>query len=151
MPLVSHTPTCSEVGSRSHGRTLRDPDPKTGGIDSDVWLVVGQSARRRVCRAGYVRRRRGGPRVHAPGRDHYLASGALRDLSALFEQLGDQSPNVWWPADRSWIVATEIDFCWTYVAGDRATIDAVLSDQNLEALESGSDHAITFDGDNVNA
>jgi hypothetical protein len=64
-------------------------------------------------------------------------------------QVGRQSPNVWWPADRSWIVATEIDFCGTDVAGDRATIDAVLSDPDLEALESQTDHGITFDSDTI--
>lgn len=91
-----------------------------------------------------------GPRVHAPGRDYYLASGALRELDDFYDQVGQQSPNVWWPEDRSWIVATEIDFCWTYVAGTRAVIDAVLAHPNIEALEAQTYHAITFDGDRVN-
>lgn len=92
-----------------------------------------------------------GPRIHAPGRDYYLASGALGDISSFYLQVDRQSPNVWWPADRSWIVASEIDFCWTYVAGDRAAIDAVLADPNIEALESRTNHAVTFDGDTVNS
>ena len=91
-----------------------------------------------------------GPRINAPGRDYFLASGALEDISDFYVQVGRQSPNVWWPADRSWIVATEIDFCWTYVAGDRAAINAVLSDPNLEALESQTDHGITFASDTIN-
>jgi hypothetical protein len=91
-----------------------------------------------------------GPRINAPGRDYFLASGALEDISDFFVQVGRQSPNVWWPADRAWIVATEIDFCWTYVAGDRAAIDAVLSEPDLEALESQPDHGINFDSDTIN-
>ena len=91
-----------------------------------------------------------GPRVHAPGRDYYLATGALGDLDDFYDQVGHQSPNVWWPEDRSWIVATEIDFCWTYVAGNRSLIDAVISHPNIEALEARTHHTITFDGDTAN-
>ena len=57
---------------------------------------------------------------------------------------------MWWPADRSWIVATEIDFCWTYVAGDRAAIDDVLRNRDFEALESQTNHGITFNSDIIN-
>jgi len=92
-----------------------------------------------------------GPRVRVPGREYYLASGALSDVDDFYVQVGRQSPNVWWPTDRSWIVATEIDFTWTYLAGDRATIDAVLNDPDIEALETRTDHAVTFDGDSVNS
>jgi hypothetical protein len=39
----------------------------------------------------------------------------------------DDSPNLWWPDDRSWIVATEIDYTWTYtmvlIAGRRLNLD----------------------------
>jgi hypothetical protein len=89
-------------------------------------------------------------RVDLAGRDDFLATGALEDISDLYVQVGRQAPNVWWPADRSWIVAPEIDFCWTYVAGDRAAIDAVLSDPDLEALEGQPDHGINFDSDTIN-
>jgi len=44
------------------------------------------------------------------------------------------SPQWWWPEDRSWFVATEIDDPWTYIAGPRALIDEVL-ELELEAVE----------------
>ena len=91
-----------------------------------------------------------GPRIDAPSREYFLASGSLDDLSDFHAQVGRQSPNVWWPADRSWIVATEIDFCWTYVAGDRAAIDDVLRNRDFEALESQTNHGITFNSDIIN-
>ena len=31
-----------------------------------------------------------------------------------------QSPNLWWPEDQAWIVATGIDFAWTYVGDQRS-------------------------------
>ena len=41
---------------------------------------------------------------------------------------------MWWPADRAWFVATEIDSFSTYVGGSQAAIDAVLASPNLEAI-----------------
>jgi len=41
---------------------------------------------------------------------------------------------LWWPADRSWLVATEIDGYRTYIGGSRAAIDAVLAAPALDAL-----------------
>ncbi|NLU69342.1 hypothetical protein [Streptomyces sp. HNM0574] len=61
-----------------------------------------------------------------------------------------QSPNLWWPEDRAWSVATDIDFTWTYVGGTRACVDAVLAAEGLEAYEAEPGHAVTFDGDTVN-
>lgn len=46
-----------------------------------------------------------------------------------------RSPQWWWPIDRSWFVATEIDFPWTYVAGPGALADAVLDEDSLETVE----------------
>src|SRR5436305_1319221 len=42
-------------------------------------------------------------------------------------------PNLWWPDDRSWCVATEIDLPWTYVGGSKALIEDVLADERLGA------------------
>lgn len=60
--------------------------------------------------------------------------GAQTSLSASV--IGDQSANLWWPADQTWCVATEIDFAWTYVGGTRACIHALLADTRLEAVET---------------
>jgi hypothetical protein len=46
----------------------------------------------------------------------------------------DQSPNLWWPTDRAWIVATEIDLTWTYIGGTAALIRSILDHPDLESL-----------------
>lgn len=48
-----------------------------------------------------------------------------------------QSPQQWWPDDRSWAVATEIDDDSTIVAGSAALADALLAHPELEVLRIG--------------
>jgi hypothetical protein len=45
----------------------------------------------------------------------------------------DHSPNLWWPDDRAWCIATETDLAWTYVGGSAALISEVLANPRLEA------------------
>jgi hypothetical protein len=92
-----------------------------------------------------------GPRVSAPGRDYFLLWGHMAELADLFESLGSQSPNIWWPNDRAWCVATEIDFAWTYVGGSAAAIRAVLADPRLEALPAKLTDRFTHDSDVLSA
>lgn len=73
-----------------------------------------------------------GARVQLPGRDYLLHTGAVREALALVDT-EQQTPNLWWPQDRSWCVATEIDDDYTYVAGSAALIGEVLADPRLEA------------------
>lgn len=44
-----------------------------------------------------------------------------------------RGPQWWWPEDRAWFVATEIDYPWTYVAGPAALIHEIVEDTGLEA------------------
>ncbi|RFA07549.1 hypothetical protein B7R21_15270 [Subtercola boreus] len=46
-------------------------------------------------------------------------------------------PQLIWPADHAWLVASEIDWDSTIVAGPRTLIDALLSMSAIEALEVG--------------
>jgi hypothetical protein len=59
-------------------------------------------------------------------------------------------PQLLWPADQSWVVASEIDWDSTIVAGSRGLIDAVLADPALEAFEVDEDADLSWDGDIVN-
>ncbi|MFL6141792.1 MAG: hypothetical protein ACJ72N_07985 [Labedaea sp.] len=59
-------------------------------------------------------------------------------------------PNLWWPDDRAWCVATEIDLTSTYVGGGIEAIGAILADPRLEALPAHADHPITWDSDVIN-
>jgi hypothetical protein len=51
----------------------------------------------------------------------------------------NHSPNLWWPDDRAWCVATEIDLAWTYVGGPAALISDVLANPRLEAQPASPD------------
>ena len=64
------------------------------------------------------------------------------ELGEALEQLRSlpppyQSANLWWPEDRSWCVATEIDFNATYVAGTQVLVDALLACEELESWQVG--------------
>ncbi len=94
-------------------------------------------------------------RIRLPGRSYLLTTGpvekALDRVPAVDAFDWGVSPNLWWPDDRAWVVATEIDFAWTYVGGTRTTIDAVLADRRLEALEALLGDDPTYGGDTMNA
>ncbi len=36
-----------------------------------------------------------------------------------------RQPDLWWPADRAWIVCTDVDIWCNYVAGPQALVDEV--------------------------
>jgi hypothetical protein len=78
-----------------------------------------------------------GPRLRLPSRDYLLFRGQLADLLHLgwtypggIDDL--QSPNLMWPADRSWFVATEIDFDSTLVGGSEELVEALAVTEGLE-------------------
>jgi hypothetical protein len=74
---------------------------------------------------------RAGPRVELPERTYLLYSGDPDDVAAL--RLKEQTPNLWWPSDHAWCVATEIDLPWTYVGGAGDLVAAVVDCPDLEA------------------
>lgn len=47
--------------------------------------------------------------------------------------LAPTSPSLIWPADRSWFLASEIDFDSTLVGGTKDLADAILASEELEA------------------
>jgi hypothetical protein len=86
-----------------------------------------------------------GPRVQLPHRSYLLYQGPAEDsltLAAVEGTFG-QCPNLSWPADRSWCVASEIDLPWTYVGGPRGLIDVILADHRIEALPAGPDDRVS--------
>jgi hypothetical protein len=80
-----------------------------------------------------------GPRVELPERNYALFVGPLAALPSLMDAQDDHSPNLWWPDDRAWCVATEIDLAWTYVGGLAALIGDVLVNPCLEAQPASPD------------
>ncbi|WP_432521079.1 hypothetical protein [Kineococcus sp. SYSU DK006] len=81
------------------------------------------------------------PRLEVGSRSYLLLTAPLRAVPTLgrstryrdrrwFER---HSPSLLWPADRSWIVATDLDFHHTFVAGPHVLLERVLADPRLEA------------------
>ena len=68
----------------------------------------------------------------------------------LADEPAEQSANLWWPADRAWFVATDIDLMTTYVGGSAACIAELLATDGLEAAQVPADQRITWDADTVN-
>jgi hypothetical protein len=62
----------------------------------------------------------------------------------------DQSASVWWPADRAWFVATNLDLVTTYVGGTEACIADLLALPELEAAAVEPGQGVTWDADRVN-
>jgi len=91
-----------------------------------------------------------GPRVRLPARDYLLYHGPLTVASAFCSYPSYQSPNLWWPDDRTWCVASEIDLSSTYVGGSARLIKRILADQRLEALRARLSDDITCDTDSIN-
>ena len=60
-------------------------------------------------------------------------------------------PQLVWPADHAWCVASEIDWDSTVVGGSRAAIDAVLATDSLETFEVTADDDLSSEGDTINA
>ena len=96
-----------------------------------------------------------GPRLRLPGRDHLLFAGPLSAALAtgrhpVPDWFLPQSPNLLWPADRSWCLATEIDVDSTLVGGPVRLVEELLAAPGVEAYEVGEDDDLTVWGDRVN-
>jgi hypothetical protein len=72
------------------------------------------------------------PLVDLPHRRYYLYRGSIQ--KALAPLPLEQSPNLWWPEDRAWFVATEIDYAWTYVGAPRRAVEELVEDGRVEVL-----------------
>lgn len=103
-------------------------------------------------------------RVRLPNRDYVLYAGPIEiALAALdtgpaefasnpaVQPWDSHSPNLWWPEDRAWFVATEIDHAWSYVGGTKGLIASLLTTDGLEALPAHLTDDPFVNGDIINA
>jgi len=91
------------------------------------------------------------PRFHLPNRDYHLLRGPIGALGeGMFEGLIWQSPNLCWPDDHAWCLASEVDLYSTYVGCDEACRDAFLEEAAIEALPIDPSTGISFDSDTLN-
>ncbi|MDP5181349.1 hypothetical protein QOZ88_01745 [Blastococcus sp. BMG 814] len=85
------------------------------------------------------------------GRDAVLARGAVADAARnLAPEPSEQSANLWWPEDRAWVVATDIDLMSTYVGGSIACVAELLAAPGLEVLPSAAEDRVGHADDPVN-
>lgn len=104
-----------------------------------------RAARRRV-------RRHRSPRVSGKrvtpnsARAYLLFSGSVSDAAGW-----EDGPNLWWPEDRAWCVASEIDHNYSYVGGSAELISELLTHSALEAVPAKITDGITYDSDRINS
>jgi hypothetical protein len=118
-------------------------NPLDGGQDV-VW-VKGGTLRARLHRRQAPPELPPHPQVELPHRRYFLYGGSIIGAMAF-----DQSPHLWWPEDRSWFVATEVDYAWTYVGGTRHLIDELVADGRLEVLPAQLSDKPFYDADLLN-
>jgi hypothetical protein len=120
------------------------------------------------------------PRLKLPlGRDHLVLSGPLFAVdqlrspgrsnvtTAVLVKPGEKSssksslpdpadrswrevPSLIWPTDRSWYVASEVDFDSTLVGGSRELVEALVAAPDLEVYEVESDTSLAAFSDKIN-
>ena len=85
--------------------------------------------------------------MELPCREYRLLRGPLdaalevgRLFSAVFEP---HSPNLIWPDDHVWCVATEVDLASTYIGGPQTLADDLLADPRLEAWAVRADDPLS--------
>lgn len=90
------------------------------------------------------------PLFDLPTRRYYLLRGALGAAGeSIFNEPHRRSPNIWWPDDLAWCVATEVDLNTTYIGCSEPCSDDLTS-STLEALRIDPSTGITWNSDDVN-
>jgi hypothetical protein len=89
------------------------------------------------------------PHVKMPGREYLLVHGPLTMLTEVGAN-GGNDPSIWWPDDRAWCVATEIDLDSTYVGGSAECIAALMADPALETFPAALHDRVDFGSDTIN-
>lgn len=76
----------------------------------------------------------GAAEIATEARGHFLLRGPLEGglTSISAAGYGRLPSGIWWPADHAWLVATEIDFEWTFVAGAEALVEELLVQRDLQ-------------------
>ena len=94
----------------------------------------------------------GAPTFELPGRRYHLLGGPVDAAteSVAIAEWSYQSASLWWPDDRAWCVATEVDHQSTYIGGAAGCIEAIVIHPALEALNIEVTDGVTWAADIVN-
>jgi hypothetical protein len=88
-------------------------------------------------------------KLELPHRSYVLLEGPLAEIQSI-KAFGAPGPSLWWPDDRAWFVATEVDLQSTYVGGSEPCIHAIIGSPDLEALPARPQDNITAHSDRIN-
>jgi hypothetical protein len=85
--------------------------------------------------------------VRLPQRDYLLLEGpidAAMDIGWILagERFIPQSPNLFWPSDHAWCVASEIDLAFTLVAGSNDLAEALVAEPRIETWRVSADDPV---------
>jgi hypothetical protein len=83
-----------------------------------------------------------GPMVSVPNRRYALFTGRLADGIARHPREathGADWPAFVWPADRRWCLTSDVDPHWAGIGAERAALDTLLADSELDAVEARPD------------
>ncbi|HTZ62648.1 MAG TPA: hypothetical protein VMB51_00935 [Solirubrobacteraceae bacterium] len=107
--------------------------------------------------AAWVSLLEAGASFQLPHRGMRLLRGPLVAIEDFYQPYHRESslclcdpPSLWWPADASWIVGTDIDLMSTYVAAGSRAMQALLADEHLEALPVPDCQSVTWEADTLN-
>jgi hypothetical protein len=91
------------------------------------------------------------PTFRVPGREYHVLAGEIEAiLDNVLNRPFVQSANLWWPDDRAWCVATEIDLNTTYLGCSETCRDDLLAARDLEGLEIDPTTGISWLSDTIN-
>ena len=128
--LWDHPPSIGSLPQRT-ATTLADVLQRFTQDPSDCWFAVWDGYGNDPFPPGTV------PLIAMPHRAMALLRGPLSAAGLDFSsRRWPESASLWWPGDRAWCVATDIDLMSTYVGGTRACIDAVLADESTRCLRN---------------
>jgi hypothetical protein len=140
--IWDRAPRIGSLPSR-HARTLADVLRRFTEKPSECWFAVWDGS-------GAPAYPRPVTPVPMPQRPMALFAGPLSAVTTSFGRGSVDMAHLWWPEDRSWCVATDIDLMSTYVAGSADCIARVLEDQQLESFAVTVDQSVMWDSDTVN-
>jgi hypothetical protein len=92
------------------------------------------------------------PTFDLPGRRYHLLRGTTPEGATenVVYPPARQSPNLWWPDDHAWCVATEIDLDSTYIGCDEPCANELLALPQIEGHPINSSAGIAYNTDAVN-
>lgn len=134
-PARGHLPVAvAETLAEVLRRHTSTPDDVHFGVWSGFGFIVGDA-----------------PTLDLPAREHWLVRGPI-ELAAenMADEPSEQSVSLWWPADRAWFVATDIDLVTTFVGGSAVCVADVVAHTGLEAARVPVDQRFSWDADTVN-